>query len=106
MQCVVHGTARERVFAIKPVPKEPAARPQHGGRCEYEERQRAEDVRRPATHVHVREKTKGTQPHHLPVTERIYFTSSSRYGLPSTRKMSWNQTGGSDAYGFCQESHG
>ena len=41
-----------------------------------------------------------------PVTDRMYFTSSSRYGVPSVRKMSWNHSLGSAAYGFFHESQG
>ena len=42
----------------------------------------------------------------VPVRERMRSTSAWRYGVPSVRKMSWNQTGGSVGYAFSHESQG
>src|ERR1051325_3079419 len=40
----------------------------------------------------------------LPVMRRINSTSSTMYGVPSLRKISWNQIDGSrSTYGFCHE---
>ena len=42
-----------------------------------------------------------------PVSDRMRSTSSCRYGVPSARKISWNQTVGSrSTYGRFHESHG
>lgn len=41
-----------------------------------------------------------------PVTRLMYSTSLAMYGVPSGRKMSWNQSGGSAVYCCFHESHG
>src|ERR1700722_1243439 len=39
------------------------------------------------------------------VSFRISSVSFALYGVPSPRKISWNQSGGSSGYSFSHESH-